>query len=147
MISHRLPNGSEKPIAHADRVLTKAERNYGQIEKEALAVRKFHRYVWGWCFMLLAEHIPLLSIFGSKTGISVHSENRLQLWGHALLACDFELEYRRHALQSSRMDTFKRALQKLKGEETVECRSMPYLPHTRRRLQKIDLAGSCAMRK
>ena len=84
VISHRFPNGTEKAIAHASRSLTKAEKNYGQIEKEALAlvfgVRKFHRYIYGRRFLLLTDHKPLLSIFGSKVGISAHSANRLQSW-------------------------------------------------------------------
>ena len=99
VISHRFPNGMEKAIAHASRALTKAEKNYGQIEKEALAlvfaVRKFHRYVYGRRFMLLTDHKPLLSIFGSKVGVSAHSANRLQRWELVLLAYDFNIEYRR----------------------------------------------------
>ena len=48
VISHKFPDGSERPVAFASRTLSTSEKNYAQVEKEALSlifgVRKFHQY-------------------------------------------------------------------------------------------------------
>uniref|UniRef100_A0A7I5EEM7 RT_RNaseH domain-containing protein n=1 Tax=Haemonchus contortus TaxID=6289 RepID=A0A7I5EEM7_HAECO len=97
-MSHRLPAGTEKAIHHASRSLTAAEKNYGQVEKEALAItfalRKFHRYIYGRHFKLLTDHKPLLAIFGSKKGVPVYTANQLQRWALIVKNYDFTIEYR-----------------------------------------------------
>ena len=88
VISHTLPDGTERPIAFASRTLAPAEWNYAQLEKEALAlvygVRKFHSYLFGREFTLYTDHKPLLSILGSKKGIPSLAAARLQRWSVTL---------------------------------------------------------------
>ena len=46
ILSHGMPNGTEKPIRYASHTLTQSEQKYSQIEKDGLAcvfcVKKFH---------------------------------------------------------------------------------------------------------
>lgn len=66
VLSHRLPNGSEAPIAFFSRTLATAERNYSQIDKEELAavagVKHFHNYLYGRRFELVTDHKSLLGL-------------------------------------------------------------------------------------
>ncbi|KAL1422140.1 hypothetical protein MTO96_022403 [Rhipicephalus appendiculatus] len=69
VLSHKMPDGREAPIAFYSRTLSSAERNYAQIDKEALAVvagvKKFHDYVFGCPFQIYTDHKPLLRLFTS----------------------------------------------------------------------------------
>ena len=84
-ILYKLPDGSRKAVAHASRSLLPAEKQYSQIEKEALgiifAVTKLHRHLHGIRFLLQTDHKPLITIFGSKKGLPVYTANRLLRWG------------------------------------------------------------------
>ena len=72
VISHVYPNGEERPIAYAASSLSPAERNYAQIEKEALSlvygVKYFHQFLYGQKFTLVTDHKPLMSILSSTGG-------------------------------------------------------------------------------
>ena len=80
-ILHKLPDGSQNAMAHASRSLQPAEKQYSQIEKEALgiifAVTKFHRYLHRRRLILQTNHKPLITIFGPKKGLPVYTANRL----------------------------------------------------------------------
>ena len=73
------------------------KKNYSQIEKESLAInyaiKKFHRFIHARKFTLQTDHRPLLTIFVSKKGISMHTANRLQCWGIILLNYNFKVEF------------------------------------------------------
>ena len=76
-------------IAYASRTLSQSEKNYAQVEKEALAlvysVKKFHQYLYG-RFTLITDHKPLLKIIGPKTGIPPIAAARMQRWALTLFA-------------------------------------------------------------
>lgn len=63
-------DGKERPIKFYSRTLSSAERNYSQLEKEALAIiftlKKCHKYVYGRFFTMFSDHGPLEFIFGEK---------------------------------------------------------------------------------
>ena len=98
VISHVMPDGAERPIAFASRTLTSSEKNYAQVEKEALAlifgVKKFHAYLYGREFTLVTDHKPLISILGPKKGIPPLAAARLQRWALLLSAHKYQVEFR-----------------------------------------------------
>ena len=59
-------NGQEIVISYWSRELTKPERNYSTIEREALAVvgamKEFYPYLYGFHFQLVIDHNPLTSL-------------------------------------------------------------------------------------
>ena len=87
VLSHRLPNGDEKPIAYASRTLSKAERNYLQLEKEGLAlvfgVQIFHLYLYGREF----TYTQITSL--SKAYLTL--EDPYQQWSHRIKVLDSDV--------------------------------------------------------
>ena len=83
IISHVFANGDEHPIAYASRSLTASEKNYSQLEKEALSIvfgiKKFHQYLYGRLFTLYTDHKPLTTILGPNQGVPPIAAARLCL--------------------------------------------------------------------
>lgn len=98
VLSHRV-NGVEKPVLFVSGTLSKAEQNYSQLEREALAIifsiKKFHKYIYGRPFILVSDHQPLRVIFNPNKGISVMSASRIIRWNIILSAYDYQIEFRK----------------------------------------------------
>ena len=70
VISHLMPDGSERPIAFVSHTLSGAEKQHSQVEKEALSlifgIKKFHQFLFGRHFTLVTNHKRLTAILGPK---------------------------------------------------------------------------------
>ena len=99
VVSHVMPDGSERPVAFASRTLSSSEANYSQLEKEALSLifglHRFHQYVYGRQFTLLTDHKPLVTLLGPKTGIPPLAAARLQRWALFLSSHTYDIQYKR----------------------------------------------------
>ena len=86
-----------RPIAYASRVLTAAEKNYSQIEREALAlvygVQKFRQYLLGRPFILRTDHKPLISLFNPHKSVPMLTSTRLKKWRLVLAAYTYSLAF------------------------------------------------------
>ena len=111
VLSHVWPQGEEKPIAFASRTLSKAESNYSQIEKEALALvwgmKRFQQYLFGNHFTLVTDHQPLVSILNPEKGLPAVTAARLQRYVVALSECSFDIRYKSTA-QHANADALSR---------------------------------------
>ena len=98
VLSHIMEGGQERPIAYASRTLTAAEKNYSQLEKEALGVvfrvQKFHNYLYGREFIIESDHRPLAFIFNGQKAISPTASSRIIRWTLTLSAYNFTIRHK-----------------------------------------------------
>lgn len=98
ILSHII-NGKEQPIAFASRALTKAEQNYAQIDREALAivfsVEYFHQFLFGRKFKLITNNRPLTRIFHKHAKLPAMTAARLQRYAAFLSVYDYEIIFRK----------------------------------------------------
>ena len=98
VLSHRMADGSELPVAYASRSLSPAEKKYSQLEKEALAVifsvRKFHDYVYGRKFILYSDHKPLQYLLSESKQTPTHASSHIQRWALILSAYKYTIQYK-----------------------------------------------------
>ena len=98
VLSHVMEDGSERPVCYASRTLSVAERNYGHVEKEGLAlvyaVKKFHQFLFGFRFLMFTDHKPLLGLFSETSSLPARAAARVLRWAILLSGYNYELKYR-----------------------------------------------------
>ena len=99
ILSHKLPDGTEQPVGFASHILSNAERNHSQLEKEGLAymfgVKRFHTYLYGCSFTLLTDHKPLLGLFKEQRAIPPQASAHIQRWALTLASYAYQLQFRK----------------------------------------------------
>ncbi|XP_054828347.1 uncharacterized protein K02A2.6-like [Eublepharis macularius] len=97
VLSHRMHTGHEAPIAYFSRTLSAAERNYAQIDKEALAivagVKKFHDYLYGRKFLIATDHKPLLGLLAPDKQTPQILSPRMLRWTVFMSAYSYDLQH------------------------------------------------------
>ena len=111
VLSHPMADNTEQPIAFASRSLTPAEKNYSQLDKEALAivfgVRKFHQYLYGRHFTILTDHKPLERVFNPDKTTPQMAAARIQRWALILAAYTYSIQYKEGS-QNANADALSR---------------------------------------
>ena len=98
VLSHKMEDDSEKPIAFASRSLAPAKKKYAQLDKEALAiifgVKKFHQYLSGRRFTIYSDHKHLQHLFSEQKPVPSMPSARIQQWALILSAYDYVISYK-----------------------------------------------------
>ena len=85
------------PVQFLSRTLNAAEKNYPNIEREALSVifacEKFRKFLLGSHFIIRNDHKPLDKIFKCNSGVPVNVSARLQRWALRFSQFDYEFIY------------------------------------------------------
>ena len=89
--------GFLQPVAYASRILSKAEQNYSQIERELLGivfgVIKYKLYILGRKFLLQTDHDPLTKICNEYETTPQLVSNRIKKWCLLLKAYDYKISH------------------------------------------------------
>ena len=113
VLSHRMENGQDRPIAFSSRTLAPAERKYSQLEKEGLAiimgVKRFHQYLFGREFTIISDHKPLLHLFSESKMTPALASARIQRWSLTLAAYNYTIQFKPGS-QHSNADMLSRLL-------------------------------------
>ena len=94
---HLLEDGQKKPIYIVSRSLLPAEKNYSQIDREALAivlaVRRLRQFLYDRHFVLRTDHKPLLCILGEHVGLANTVAACLQRWAVIPATYDYTIQH------------------------------------------------------
>ncbi|KAK2575252.1 hypothetical protein KPH14_012703, partial [Odynerus spinipes] len=124
VLSQKYPDGNERVLQYASQTLSRTQRKYSQIDKEAyaiiFAVKKFYQYVYGNRFTLYTDHRPLTQIFSPEKSLPAHSAMRMQHYAIFLQGFTYDIKYKNTKLHGN-ADGLSRL--PIKSED-IECRDV-----------------------
>lgn len=97
VLSIMVDKKTERPVFFHSCTLNDTQKRYSNLEREALAivvaVKKFHKYLFGRKFLIRTDHRCLEYIFNPGKGVPAMTAAKLQRWSLFLSSYDYELEY------------------------------------------------------
>ncbi|GBP19531.1 Retrovirus-related Pol polyprotein from transposon 412 [Eumeta japonica] len=120
VLSHIMPDKTERPIAFASRSLTKAEKGYSQLDKEAAALiwglKKFFQYCYGRKITLIIDNQPLARILHPEKTTPATTAIRLVHYANFLAGFDYNIKLRK-TTEHTNADYFSRLNKDTTGTE------------------------------
>ena len=116
-MSNILSDGTKNSVSYAPKALSKADRNFSHIKKEALTiihtVKVIHQYLYGRHYIMLTDYKPLLRLSTEDKAIQSMASARIQRWAITLSACNF---FSRYLLENTNQESSQLANQILLTE-------------------------------
>lgn len=123
VLSHIMPNGDERPIEYASKALSSSEKNYPQIDREALAVvwgvKRFFQYVYGRKFTIYTDNKPISHIFAPNSLLPKFTLSRCSNYASYLTNFNYDLKFKR-SIQNSNADCLSRLIHELPNSNTLQ---------------------------
>lgn len=145
VLSHIMPDKSERPIAFASRSLTKAEKGYSQLDKEAAALiwglKKFFQYCYGRKITLIIDNQPLARILHPEKAVPATTAIRLVHYANFLAGFDYNIKLRKttehaNADYFSRLEHKEELKENLTDDDIFYLKQVSILPVTFQTIQK-----------
>ena len=93
VLSHRMADGTERPIGYVTRSRKTAERGYSTTKREALAIifglKKLSLFLYSNKFK--TDNKPLEGLFNEKKGVPQQASIRVQRWALTLAAYEYKI--------------------------------------------------------
>jgi transposase InsO family protein len=127
VLSHMV-NEVERPVMFVSSTLSPAEKNYSQLDREALAIifalKKFEKYIYGHPITIFTDHKPLESLFNFKKGMPSVATARLQRWMLIVSMYDCRIVYRKGSSLQNADALSRLPLDKITGVEHIEINAL-----------------------
>ena len=97
LMQRKHPSDDWLPVQFTSRTLNDSERNYSNIEREALSVvfgcEKFHKFLLGGKFVIHNDQQPLRKLFAHDKSVPSNCSARIQRWALKLSQYDYVFKY------------------------------------------------------